>query len=83
MKRSAPTIPIEAKFVREKIKQIEVEYELVKLESLLKIQSDLLNNADLDGFAERMYNAAILHESIVSRAHELLILVQDNDIVKD
>jgi hypothetical protein len=72
----------EPKFVREKIRQVVVEHEIVKLEALLQIQSERLENGKSDGFGERMGRAAILQESIVARAKELRILVQDSDIVK-
>jgi hypothetical protein len=76
------TVSTEPKFVREKIRQVVIEHEIVKLEALLRIQSELLENGTSEGFGERMGRAAILQESIVARATELRILVQDSDIVK-
>lgn len=71
-----------APFVREVIRQTVVEHEIVKLNELLKLQHTLLSNGMLEGMADRNAQSEILQESILHRANELLILVQDSDIVK-
>lgn len=69
-------------FVREKIRQVVVEHEIVKLNELLKLQQTLLSDGRIEGMAERNAQSEILQESILHRANELLVLVQDSDIVK-
>ncbi|ACI93266.1 hypothetical protein OCAR_6152 [Afipia carboxidovorans OM5] len=69
-------------FVREKIRQVVVEHEIVKLNELLKLQQTLLSDGRIEGMGERNAQSEILQESILHRANELLVLVQDSDIVK-
>jgi hypothetical protein len=71
-----------APFVREKIRKVVVEHGIVKLNELLKLQHSLLSDGRTDGMGERVAQAEILQESILHRANELLILVQDSVITE-